>query len=279
MKTILLPTDFSATAQNAADYAVQLAQQIGATRLVLFHAYDVPVAVDPLMPGLPVPELDAFRSAAESRIYALRHQYLEKYGESFLFDVQLHFGSLLGGLSDVCTQLPIDLIVMGITGGGAVEETLVGSNTLGVANELTIPLLIVPPHAQFQHISKVLMACDFEAAETTIPVDLLQKLLTSTQSKLHVINVEDREDDRSLPAKIFGESAAVYSTLASLNPSYHFLEHRDFTEAVNGLAEKESVQIIVNLARKRGFFDKIFRISHTKKLAFHSHLPVLVLRR
>lgn len=279
MKTILLPTDFSATAENAADYAVQLAQQIGATRLVLFHAYDVPVAIDPLLPGLPVPDLDSFRSAAESRIYALRHQYLSTYGDQLLFDVHLHFGSLLGGLKEACEKLTVDWIVMGITGGGALEESLVGSNTLAVANELDVPLLIVPPHARFQHISKVLMACDFEAAEKTIPVDLLQKLLQSTQSQLHVINVEDREDDRYLPAKIFGDSAAVYAALADLAPSYHFLEHRDFTTAVNELAEKESVQIIINLARHRSFFDKIFRVSHTKKLAFHSHLPLLVLHR
>ena len=42
MKTILVPTDFSKSASNAAEYAVNLAKEIKAT-VLLFHVYHVPV--------------------------------------------------------------------------------------------------------------------------------------------------------------------------------------------------------------------------------------------
>ena len=42
MRTILVPTDFSATAQNSAFYALGLAKELGASKLVLYNAYSMP---------------------------------------------------------------------------------------------------------------------------------------------------------------------------------------------------------------------------------------------
>ncbi|MEI2711024.1 MAG: universal stress protein [Chitinophagaceae bacterium] len=41
IETILLPTDFSETAKNAGLYAVELAFQIGAKKVVVYHTYEV----------------------------------------------------------------------------------------------------------------------------------------------------------------------------------------------------------------------------------------------
>ena len=42
MKTILVPTDFSATADNACKYAIELARQTQAG-IILMHTYETPV--------------------------------------------------------------------------------------------------------------------------------------------------------------------------------------------------------------------------------------------
>src|ERR1700741_4703000 len=44
MKTIIVPTDFSAISNNAIDYAVDLAKATGGS-ILLFHAYQVPVSM------------------------------------------------------------------------------------------------------------------------------------------------------------------------------------------------------------------------------------------
>ena len=44
MKTIIVPTDFSAISNNAMDYALGLAKETGSS-LLLFHAYQVPVSM------------------------------------------------------------------------------------------------------------------------------------------------------------------------------------------------------------------------------------------
>ena len=44
MKTILVPTDFSEEARNAAEYAVKLAKEVKA-KVILFHTFQVPIPI------------------------------------------------------------------------------------------------------------------------------------------------------------------------------------------------------------------------------------------
>ncbi len=49
MKNILFPTDFSPNAENALNFAVEIARKINGN-LILFHAYSVQL-IDPNMPA------------------------------------------------------------------------------------------------------------------------------------------------------------------------------------------------------------------------------------
>ncbi|MBW7952968.1 MAG: universal stress protein, partial [Chitinophagaceae bacterium] len=47
IETILLPSDFSATATNAGLYAIELANQIGAKKVVVYHTYEAASVSEP----------------------------------------------------------------------------------------------------------------------------------------------------------------------------------------------------------------------------------------
>ncbi|MBK6537402.1 MAG: universal stress protein [Ignavibacteria bacterium] len=49
MKNILFPTDFSQNAENALNYAIEIARKVRGN-LILFHAYSVQL-IDPNMPA------------------------------------------------------------------------------------------------------------------------------------------------------------------------------------------------------------------------------------
>jgi hypothetical protein len=42
-------------------------------------------------------------------------------------------------------------------------------------------------------------------------------------------------------------------------------------------ADREDIQLVITLPQKYGFFESLFHRSVTKKLAFHTHLPLLLL--
>lgn len=282
MKTIVVPTDFSATAANAADYAVHFAQQVKADRIVLLHAYEIPVAIDPMMPGIQIPEIDSFKESAEKRLYQFRSDLVLKYADTgIVFDILAVYGSILSALEDFSEKDPIELVVMGITGGGALEETLIGSNTVHIAEHSHIPLMIVPAKSPFRPIQKLLFACDFNDAEKYIPVKQIANIQQLTNASLLVFNIESAPDEfeQTFPGTVMGESFAVHSTLESLNPTYHFSHEENFVEGVNQFVDAQEIDVVITVPKEHNFFAQLFSSSHTKKLAFHSHVPILVLSK
>jgi nucleotide-binding universal stress UspA family protein len=282
MKTIVVPTDFSATAANAADYAVHFAQQVKAERIVLLHAYEIPVAIDPMMPGIQIPEIDGFKESAENRLYQFRADLLLKYvNTGIVFDILAVYGSILSALEDFSEKEPIELVVMGITGGGALEETLIGSNTVHIAEHSHIPLMIVPAKAPFKPIQKLLFSCDFNDAEKYIPVSQIANIQQLTNAALLVFNIESEPDEfeQTFPGTVMGESFAVHSVLESLNPTYHFSHEENFVEGINQFVDENQIDLVITVPKEHSFFAQLFSASHTKKLAFHSHVPLLVLSK
>lgn len=68
MKNILVPTDFSATAQNAARYALQLAGQLGAPKVILYNAYQAPLMIDPMVPAVQLLDEEQLRSSSQDSL-------------------------------------------------------------------------------------------------------------------------------------------------------------------------------------------------------------------
>ena len=100
---------------------------------------------------------------------------------------------LAEGIDEVCDRLKIDLIVMGITGGGAVEESVFGSNTIKVARNTNVPVIIVPAKANYTAVRKVVLVTDFEKVKDSIPAKPIIDLLGSTKAALDVLHVENNE--------------------------------------------------------------------------------------
>jgi nucleotide-binding universal stress UspA family protein len=49
----------------------------------------------------------------------------------------------------------------------------------------------------------------------------------------------------------------------------------DFVESINIFAQDVGADLIITVPRRHSFLGGLFRTSHTQKLAYHSHIPVL----
>jgi nucleotide-binding universal stress UspA family protein len=83
---VLVPIDFSATADRALEYAIALAQQLHA-RLTLLHVFDLtPLAMGDPATGVPVTALDTLETEAQQLLQASleRVQHAGLQGDSLL---------------------------------------------------------------------------------------------------------------------------------------------------------------------------------------------------
>jgi nucleotide-binding universal stress UspA family protein len=277
MKTILIPTDFSETSSNAARYAVDLADQLTVEKIILYNVYQagVNVIADPMIPALGALDLDNIKTASEEGLENFKNELLDYAYKKIDIETISEFTLLTEGIDNLCSKYEIDLIIMGITGGGAIQENFFGSNTINVARHTTVPVIIVPPDAIFKKIDNIIFACDFNKVVESTPVNAMKKILDATQAKLYILHVDDYNKENKTDIKF--ESLMLDTLLEGYEKEYHFADSPDFTEGINDFAEEKEIDLIITIPKKHGLFDNLFKRSHTKMLAFHSHVPLMVI--
>jgi len=278
MKNILVPTDFSATAQNAARYALQLAGQLGAAKVILYNAYQAPLMIDPMVPAVQLLDEEQLRKSSQEALDKFKLLLTPFCPPNCVLETFCEYALLNNGLDSACITNDASLIVMGITGGGLLEEKLIGSNTVSVSKHSKTPVIIVPRNTQFAPVKSVMLLSDFDKADKTIPLKPLQRIVEETKAKLLVFNMEEPPDEDAFmyPSKMMGESYAVHTLLQDLHPEYHFSPNKNYVEAVNNFALEHQIDLIITIPKKHSFFESLFSTSHTTKLAFHTHVPLMV---
>src|SRR5579872_3289009 len=117
MKTLLIPTDFSANAKHAAEYGYSLAKQIRAN-VILCNSVVVPAEVPQAgLVAWPMEEYDTLIEDSNGELKKLKSRLTKD--TDFFKPIVSYFndaGILTDVVSDICAKQPIDLIVMGTHG-------------------------------------------------------------------------------------------------------------------------------------------------------------------
>ncbi len=273
MKKFLVPTDFSDTAKNAARYALQLARDVVNASVVLYNAFD---AVSTGADGTTVfSDEDARLTISNAALIAMKAE-LSDYADGTDIAILAEEGDLIDNLQKLVHHQPVDLIIMGMNGATKLEEIFIGSTTLSVISHNIAPVLIIPPDATYRPIKNVVFASDFKDVDQTTPKIELRKFLAMVRPKLHVVNV-DEDHYVELTEHYKEEKGKLNVILDGFEPEYAFIRMYDFVESINIFAEDRKADVIITVPRKHSFLEGIFKTSHTRKLAYHTHIPILAL--
>jgi nucleotide-binding universal stress UspA family protein len=269
MKTILVATDFSDAARNASKYAVELAKKVKA-KIIFFHAYHIPVTVSETPIMIDYPELE------ETNLELLKHERLMLDPEN---DLKIEYISIAGFAVDEILDLEKkdkpDLIVMGMSGAGKFSEVILGSVSTALIGKTSTPVLVVPENAQFKSIERIALACDYDIDPTSGVLEPLKKLAAVFNSSILIINLLKENEKVNTDKAIKG--MMLENQLQEIEHTYHFPADDDFVHGLNDFADTHNIDILAIIPHKHNFLAKIFTESHTKKLAFHSHVPLFTI--
>lgn len=273
MKTILVPVDFSVTARNCAVYAAGLAKSLGVQKIILFNAYSIPLATEMSWAVLQTEEL---RKYSEDNLAEFKSLITPITGDNIEIQLYSEFGFLSERIEAVCNETNSDMIVMGITGGGKIEEVLIGSNTTHILRHTHVPVLIVPPDARWDNIETIGWACDYKDVLNTTPAEQIKNLVHGFGSKLVIVHNDPERD--TFDADKFRNNVMVSEMLHELSPEFVRVTEDNFSNAINHFVENHKVDMLLVIPKKQSWIESIFHPSHTKQLAFHSHVPLLCLQ-
>ena len=265
MKKFLIPIDFSDTSINAAKYAVALTKNVEDAQIILYHVYSrISFAT------LTSKDEGSRQQVSENELEEVRSKVSE--GSENIICVAEE-GSFLENITDYVMGHYIDLVIMGITGSSRLTQVFMGTNTLNVVRHIGCPVLIIPPDATFTGLKKVVLTSDFKDVARTTPFVGLKKILDTFNPELDILNV-DSEHYVELTDEFKIERSAMEDKLGSYNPNFSFLRSYDFLDGINNYVETKDIDAIITVPRKHNFVSQLFKTSHTKKLAYHSNVPI-----
>jgi nucleotide-binding universal stress UspA family protein len=273
MKKLLVPTDFSDTSKNAARFAVQMAADIQNAKIILIHVSDKFTGGSD---SSPLTEDDEDRRIILTQALSQLKDELLAVAQAPIEFVTEKGTSLVETLTRYVRHQAVDMVIMGITGATRLEQIFMGSNTLEMAKEGVCPVLIIPPDAKYRKISNVVLASDFKEIDTTIPVSPLKATLDLFKPALHIVNV-DSEHYVELTDEYKAERAKLELMLKNYSPEFYFIRQYDFFDAISQFVEDKNIDLIVIVPKDRSFVSGLFKTSHTKKLAYHSHIPIVAI--
>ncbi|MGH2565939.1 MAG: universal stress protein [Ginsengibacter sp.] len=267
MKTFLVPVDFSATSVNAAEYAVALAKDIPDAAMILYNVYS-----SITFATLSDKEAGSRKMVTEREMKRLKRKL--KAPENLNITIETEEGSFIECLQNYVLTNHIDMVIMGITGSSKIKQVFMGTNTLNVIRHINTPVMIIPPKAEFTGIRNVLFTSDFKDVARTTPFGSLKKMLDLFRPNLYILNV-DSEHYIELTDEFKIEREAMEDKLNVYNPEFSFLRAYDFLDGINQFADAKDIDAIITVPRKHNFVSQLFKTSHTKKLAYHSHVPII----
>jgi nucleotide-binding universal stress UspA family protein len=278
MKNILVPTDFSNNAFKALAYAAVLAKHCGA-RVHIVHAW-VLLENTLVSPGsMRQAWNDARTEEKATALLQVQQDISERFPDQ-QFENHLFTGPTEEVLLKYCETAAIDLVIMGKHGAEGLERVFMGSVTASLISKSNVPVLAIPEHYDLnQPDSLVLATSEFDRNPRLTAA--VFELASVFGLSVHVL-VFAKENQ--VEANIMRQAAQLADYVAWLKQHYPLArisgslsEGDDLEQAISDYCEKNGIGIICMLTYHRGFWESIFNPSITRKMAFHTKIPLLAI--
>jgi nucleotide-binding universal stress UspA family protein len=270
MDTILVPIDFSEASRSASLYAASLAKALKA-KLILFHAYMLPTPVSE------VPYVMVSVNDLQGENETMVRREAEVLHKNFNVEVacQVQIGMPSDEITSFAEESKASLIVIGMRGAGGLDK-LIGSTSASVVRKASAPVLVVPHDVVFYPPENIVYASDFGYNSSRGLFKPLTILATVFNSRIHILHVRKGavavNDEKEILAK-----NTISALLGNVNHEFNEISDDSIRHGIHTYVEQKRVQMLVMVAHKHSFFERLFNKTHTTDMAYETRIPLLVL--
>lgn len=288
MVRIFVPINFSEYSINALNYAITLGQKIP-SEVTLVHCtvplVESPEPSDVLSDSLGVPTLvEHSKAVVEEKLKQLIQSIYERLSveQKRNLSIVTHLES--GYPEDVLVELSRteepDVIVMGTKSKGETIKELLGSVTSDIVKNAKVPVLAVPAESSINLdvISNVLFVTDFSSSDYR-SLHKLVRLITPFDTCIHAVHFTTSVPDKFDKMKL--EEMRYYCDQTYRNHQINFecLTSDNFLESLDQVIASKGISLIAMTRHNRNVISQIFHPSFSRKILFHTDIPLLVLHQ
>jgi nucleotide-binding universal stress UspA family protein len=276
MKTILVPTDFSKTAQVAAEVASGIAKKSGAT-IILLHVIEEGSSDSIKITG------EIMESDVEDKLFVMKliekaRKQMGKLAADAMFEgvkvkQELRLGTTFHGMRTIISEQKVDLVVMGTSGASGTEEMIIGSNTEKVVRHAKCPVLTVQKKPTRNYFKNIVYATSMSKDEEVFSriVKRAQEMYNST---VHLVRINTPGNfQRDVVVKKYMQAFA--KKLQLKNYTINIFNDVSEEEGIIYFADSIHADMIAMATHGRTGFAHVLAGSIAEDVVNHSKRPVL----
>ncbi len=272
---ILVPTDFSKTADNALQYAIKFFNKPDST-FILYHSF--------------MPFESGFYSQKKSKEENNREESklrntLKQKADNFSLknvkaDIEIFVDRGIGesNILRFARNHKIELIVMGTTGATGLKEKLVGSVTANVMSKSGCPVIGIPEKYKPGSLGKIAFCSNYQLNDIgalKYLIDLSKNLQAEIQIWHFYKKTAEADDENNLSSEY---KTMIGKFFGNNKFTFHFPGTDDIQDALDKLSGRKDLDMIALITHKRkGFFNTLLDKSLTKTVAYHTKVPLLAI--
>jgi nucleotide-binding universal stress UspA family protein len=274
MVNILIPTDLSELSKVAVQYAIKIANKLDGN-LTLLHVVSI------IQPTRATMRLQL--KSLEDELVEIAKEDLEEFVREISKRVKTNEPikvKVVKGTSFNDTvvreakKLRTGLIVMGTRGASGLKKYVLGSNTASVIEVSHVPVLAVPELGEFKSFKNVVYATDLRHTQKELKV--LIPYLEKFNSTVHLLHVTPSLKEVSVLEK---KIEAIVEKANIQNVICKVIVNKNIEEAIDYYVAESKADLLTMFTHDVNFYERLFNRSVTRKMAFHSQIPLLAFRQ
>ncbi|MEZ7497427.1 universal stress protein [Flavobacterium sp. Arc3] len=273
MKRILVPTDFSAHAENALKVAAQIAKKSN-SEILLLHMLEIPSQMnDAITTATSIPDVMLYIKKANETLHKLKEK---EYLKGIQVTENVKFERAFNGILSFSKESQTDLIVMGSHGVSGIEEILIGSNTEKIVRLSEVPVLVIKKGTTKLKAMNFVFASDF-SKEIKKPFKKMIEFSKIFDAKLNLVMIctPNSFKPTQLSEKIMNDFVADFNIT---NYSTHIYNDINIEKGIINFSKTIDADLIGLCTHGRTGLAHFFTGSTGEDLVNHAVKPVITFK-
>ena len=262
MKTILVGIDFTKSADNTIEYAIEVARKSNA-KLLLFHALAAPAIHT--TSGLIFMDADSTLKSDEKKMNELLIQLSKKHPD-IKFDLELTYDTIKERAKKLSKKNKISLAVLGLETKSKISKFISGTTSADLTGKIDCPIITVPEKYKHHEIKKILIAIDNKESISSGLSKRIHSTIDFIGADAEYVHIKT-EDELEL-----GEKNRHPFPVTNIKAS-------DFHTGISNYAKKSKANAILLISHNYSAFYNLFIDSNSKKLILSSNIPVISIHK
>jgi nucleotide-binding universal stress UspA family protein len=271
MKQILVATDFSLSASNAMEYAMELAKILN-MEVCALHAIHPTEGINN----------NTYNAIFIDDYYNNKRAALKEWAATYTDKEEFKgievtticgVGFLKNVISKYIDENHVELLVMGITGSTGISG-IVGSNASMMVSVVKIPTLVIPLESKFSSSPVITLATDYETRLSAQDVNALNEMVTAFGSgKIDVLYVSEKDEAKHVET---GESR-LRALIKSTELEFNYLSASKPLAGILDFVEAHQTDILCLVKHHHNVLYRLFNRSTVNQVMNRSVKAILVL--